>query len=106
VLLLSDGQLRDQFETELDAFLSAVDTVLPDPRALAHLPAAKLFAEIAKRARRRYREAGDFDPSLYGEKVRELIDEHTRAPARRRWNTRSATTSASTSVRTRSATAA
>ena len=29
------------------------------------------------RARRRYRiDDGDFDPSLYGEKVRELIDEH------------------------------
>ena len=40
-------------------------------------PTAKLFAEIAMRARRRYRiDDGTFDPSLYGEKVRELIDEH------------------------------
>lgn len=35
-----------------------------------------MFAEIAKRVRRRYRDTGDFDPTLYGEKVRELIDEH------------------------------
>jgi type I restriction enzyme, R subunit len=79
VQLLSDGQLRVQFETELDAFLSTIDVVLPRPAALPFLPAARLFAEIASRARRRYREAGDFDPSLYGEKVRELIDEHMTA---------------------------
>ena len=95
------------------------------PEALPFLPAARLFTEIATQARRRYRDGGDFDPSLYGAKVRELIDEHmaalgvnsmlppvsitdpeyadrsrasvVRAPARRRWSTRSATTSASTS---------
>jgi type I restriction enzyme, R subunit len=74
--LLADGQLRDRFDTELSLFLATIDTVLPMPEAGPFLPAANLFAEIAKRARRRYRDAGDFDPSLYGEKVRELIDEH------------------------------
>ena len=77
VALLEDGQLRDKFEVDLKKFLSTVDTVLPLPDAAPYLPAAKLFAEIALRARRRYRiDDGTFDPSLYGEKVRELIDEH------------------------------
>jgi type I restriction enzyme, R subunit len=79
VELLADGQLRDRFETELQRFLSTVDTVLPMPEAGPFLPAAKLFTEIAKRVRRRYRDTGEFDPSLYGEKVRELIDEHMTA---------------------------
>ncbi|MGH3171609.1 MAG: hypothetical protein ACRDN0_37825 [Trebonia sp.] len=76
VQLLADGQIRDRFETELNRFLGTVDTVLPLPAAREFLPDAGLFAEIATRSRRRYRETGDFDPSLYGEKVRELIDEH------------------------------
>jgi type I restriction enzyme R subunit len=76
VLLLADSRIRGEFETELAQFLSTIDVVLPMPAALAYMPAAKLFAEIAARARRQYRESGDFDPSLYGEKVRELIDEH------------------------------
>lgn len=76
VLLLADGPLRDRFETELSRFLKTIDTVLPMPAAREFLPDAKLFAEVAARTRRRYRETGDFDPSLYGEKVRELIDEH------------------------------
>ena len=76
VLLLADGAIRDRFEAELSGFLATVDTVLPLPKAREFLPDARLFAEIATRARRRYREDGDFDPSLYGEKVRELIDEH------------------------------
>ena len=51
--------------------------MLPLPDVRPYLPDAKLFAEIALRARRRYRiDGGDFDASLYGEKVRELIDEH------------------------------
>lgn len=40
------------------------------------VPAARLFAEIARRTRRRYRLDAGFDPSLYGAKVRELIDQH------------------------------
>ena len=49
------AQLRDRFETELNRFLATVDTVLPLPEAGPYLPDAKLFAEIAMRARRRYR---------------------------------------------------
>jgi type I restriction enzyme, R subunit len=76
VELLADGQLRDRFEAELNQFLATIDTVLPLPEAAPFLDAANLFAEIARRIRRRYRTDGDFDPSLYGAKVRELIDAH------------------------------
>jgi type I restriction enzyme R subunit len=76
VQLLAEGQLRDEFETELKRFLATLEIVLPDPAAAPFLDAAKLYAEIAQRTRRRYRLDGDFDPSLYGAKVRELIDQH------------------------------
>ena len=77
VELLEDGPLRDRFEVELKKFLDTIDTVLPLPDAGPYLGDARLFAEIAMRARRRYRiDDGTFDPSLYGEKVRELIDQH------------------------------
>jgi type I restriction enzyme R subunit len=80
VELLEDGALRDRFEVELKKFLDTVDTVLPLPDAGPYLGDARLFAEIAMRARRRYRiDDGSFDPSLYGEKVRELIDQHLEA---------------------------
>jgi hypothetical protein len=57
-------------------FTGILDSVLPRPDALPFIDAAKLYAEIARRTRRRYRLDGDFDPSLYGAKVRELIDQH------------------------------
>jgi type I restriction enzyme R subunit len=77
VLLLGDPQLRDRFEAELKRFLGTVDTVLPNPAVRPYLADARLFAEIQLRARRRYRiDDGEFNPSLYGEKVRELIDDH------------------------------
>jgi type I restriction enzyme, R subunit len=77
VALLEDEQLRDRFEADLKRFLSTVDTVLPLPDARPYLAGAKLFAEIALRSRRRYRvDNGGFDPTMYGEKVRALIDEY------------------------------
>lgn len=77
VELLEDGPLRDRFEVDLKRFLTTVDTVLPDPAVKPYLADAYLFAQIAAEARRRYRiDDGIFDPSLYGEKVRELIDRH------------------------------
>jgi hypothetical protein len=77
VHLLADPQLFDRFEVELRKFLATVDKVLPRPDVKPFIPDSRLFAEIQLRARRRYRiDDGDFDPSLYGEKVRELIDQH------------------------------
>jgi type I restriction enzyme R subunit len=76
LLLLDEPQLFDRFEAELKRFLGTVDTILPNPAVTPYLADARLFAEIQRRARRRRRIDGDFDLSLYGEKVRELIDDH------------------------------
>lgn len=79
--LLSDEALRARFGVLLKQFLSTLDTVLPRPEALPFVADAKRFGLIQKVARRRYRDdgLGDFDASLYGEKVRALIDEHVTA---------------------------
>lgn len=76
--VLSDEALRARFGVLLKQFLTTLDTVLPRPEALPFVRDAKRLGIIQKVARRRYRDdgTGDFDPSLYGEKVRALIDEH------------------------------
>jgi type I restriction enzyme R subunit len=76
--VLSDEALRARFGVLLKQFLTTLDTVLPRPEALPFVGNAKRLGIIQKVARRRYRDdgMGDFDPSLYGEKVRALIDEH------------------------------
>ena len=56
----------------------SMEIVLPRPEALPFVPDAKAFGTIAFAARRRYREVG-FDASLYGSKVRRLIDDHVEA---------------------------
>ncbi|RFU41387.1 type I restriction endonuclease subunit R [Actinomadura logoneensis] len=77
VLLLEEGVVFDRYEAELKRFLTTVNRVMPNPAVRPFLGDARLFAEIATRARRRYRvDGGEFDASLYGAKVRELIDEH------------------------------
>lgn len=76
VQLLADPALRDRFDADLKAFLASLDAVLPLPDAKPYIADAKLFGEIQLRMRRRYRDRDEFDPSLYGEKVRALIDEH------------------------------
>ncbi len=79
--VLSDEALRARFGVLLKQFLTTLDTVLPRPEALPFVADAKRLGIIQKVARRRYRDdgLGDFDPSLYGEKVRALIDEHVTA---------------------------
>jgi type I restriction enzyme R subunit len=79
--LLSDDALRARFGVLLKQFLTTLDTILPRPEALPFVPDAKRFGLIQRVARRRYRDHGldDFDASLYGEKVRALIDEHVTA---------------------------
>ncbi|SNT61569.1 type I restriction enzyme, R subunit [Actinomadura meyerae] len=80
VLSLEEGARFDRFEAELKRFLTTIDVILPEPIVSPYLPDATLYAEIAMRARRRYRvDGGDFDPSAYGAKVRDLIDEHLRS---------------------------
>jgi type I restriction enzyme R subunit len=65
----------------LKSFLTTLDTVMPRPEALPFVRDAKRLGIIQKVARQRYRDdgLGDFDTSLYGEKVRALIDEHITA---------------------------
>jgi type I restriction enzyme R subunit len=79
--LLADEALRAKFNVLLKSFLTTLDTVMPRPEALPFVRDAKRLGLIQKIARRRYRDEGmgDFDVSLYGEKVRALIDEHVTA---------------------------
>jgi type I restriction enzyme R subunit len=81
VEVLADEALRARFNVLLKSFLTTLDTVLPRPEALPYVRDAKRLGLIQKVARRRYRDDGasDFDVSLYGAKVRDLIDEHVTA---------------------------
>jgi len=79
VELLADERLRAAFEAALKQFTTSLEIVLPRPEALPHVPDAKAFGAIAFAARRRYRDSIGFDASLYGEKVRRLIDDHVEA---------------------------
>ncbi|MFJ8742366.1 type I restriction endonuclease subunit R [Embleya sp. NPDC127516] len=77
VLLLADGARFDRFEAELKRFLTTIDVILPEPTVRPYLKDATLYAEIALRAKRRFRvDGGEFDPAQYGAKVRQLLDDH------------------------------
>jgi type I restriction enzyme R subunit len=78
VEVLADERLRAAVEAALKLFTMSMEIVLPRPEALLFVPDAKAFGAIAFAARRRYREEG-FDASLYGAKVRRLIDDHVEA---------------------------
>jgi type I restriction enzyme R subunit len=78
VELLEDPALRARFDVDLKKLLVSLDIVLPRPEARPYVADAKLFGRIQVQVRLRYRDQGDgsFNPSLYREKVRQLIDEH------------------------------
>lgn len=77
VLLLTDGARFDRFEAELKRFLTTIDVILPEPIVRPYLNDATLYAEIALRAKRRFRiDGGEFDAGAYGAKVRQLLDDH------------------------------
>jgi type I restriction enzyme R subunit len=77
---LEDQALRARFNALLKRFLALLDTIMPRPEALPYAKDAKQFGLIQRIAARRYRDGLDgFDPSLYGAKVRRLIDEHITA---------------------------
>lgn len=78
VQLLEDERRRREFTNALKAFNRSLETVLPRPEAREFVPDAKAFGAIAEITRARYREDGGFDPSLYGGKVRDLIDRYVR----------------------------
>lgn len=79
VQLVEDDELRARFESALRKFLSTVDLVMPRHEAKPFLADARLYAVIGTWARARYQDTSDFDASLYGDKVRELIDRHVTA---------------------------
>jgi type I restriction enzyme R subunit len=76
---LADERLRAAFEAAFKLFTMSMEIVLPRPEALPFVPDAKAFGAIAFAARRRYRDETGFDASLYGGKVRQLIDGHIEA---------------------------
>jgi type I restriction enzyme, R subunit len=76
---LADERLRAAFEAAFKLFTMSLEIVLPRPEALPFVPDAKVFGAIAFAARRRYRDEAGFDASLYGSKVRRLIDDHVEA---------------------------
>ena len=78
VQLLADESRRRAFRNALKDFNRSLETVLPRPEAREFVPDAKSFGVIATLARARYREDDGFDPSLYGGKVRDLIDQYIR----------------------------
>ncbi len=76
--LFENPELRARFDIDVKRFLVSLDIVLPRPEARPLVADAKLFGKIQLHTRLRYRDQGNggFDPSLYREKVRQLIDEH------------------------------
>ncbi|MDF1597282.1 MAG: HsdR family type I site-specific deoxyribonuclease [Acidimicrobiia bacterium] len=76
--LFGNPELRARFDIDVKRFLVSLDIVLPRPEARPFVADAKLFGKIQLYTRLRYRDQGNggFDPSLYREKVRQLIDEH------------------------------
>lgn len=76
--LFANPLLRARFDIDVKRFLVSLDIVLPRPEARPFVADAKLLGKIQLHIRLRYRDQGNggFDPSLYREKVRQLIDEH------------------------------
>ena len=79
VTVLEDERRRVASAVALKQFLTTLDIVMPRPESLEYVADAKFFGMVQVTARRRYREGDTFDVSLYGEKVRNLIDDHVLA---------------------------
>jgi type I restriction enzyme, R subunit len=78
VQFLGDERLRAEFDVALGKLQDTYDTVSPRPAILPYVDDVVLFTEIQIAVRRRYRDTadGDFDPRVYKEQVRRLIDQH------------------------------
>ncbi|MFH7043525.1 type I restriction endonuclease subunit R [Paucibacter sp. JuS9] len=73
--VIADVKQRETFDVLLTLFLQAMNTVLPDARAMQYEPAAKRFAWLKAQARERFKDAS-LDLGNAGEKVRRLVNEH------------------------------
>jgi type I restriction enzyme R subunit len=76
VQLLEDEKLRTEFDDALKQFAETMEIVLPRLDAKPHIVPFKTFGNIQRQARHRYRDLNGFDVSLYGAKVRQLIDDY------------------------------
>jgi type I restriction enzyme R subunit len=66
---------RETFNVLLTLFLQALNTVMPDPRAVQYELPAKRLAWLKAQARERFKDA-TLDLGSAGEKVRRLVNEH------------------------------
>ncbi|MFD7162126.1 type I restriction endonuclease subunit R [Streptomyces violascens] len=74
---LSDPLLLGEFDELVRDFLTALNAVLPRPKALEYEDLAGRLGELQHIARRRYLDGRDqFSPRRYGAKVRQLISRH------------------------------
>lgn len=76
VQLLEDEKLRTEFDDALKQFAETMEIVYPRLEAKPHIVPFKTFGNVQRQARNRYRDLNGFDVSLYGAKVRQLIDDH------------------------------
>lgn len=77
---LEDEERRITYRKLLRDFLNTFDLLLPREATRRYQRPARLFGFIAQVAKQRFSEEEDgFDPSAYGERVAELIDEHVKA---------------------------
>ncbi|MEV7039224.1 HsdR family type I site-specific deoxyribonuclease [Amycolatopsis sp. NPDC051061] len=76
VQLLEDEKLRTEFDDALKQFAATMEIILPRLDARSHIVPLKTFGNIQRQARNRYRDLNGFDVSLYGAKVRQLIDDY------------------------------
>jgi type I restriction enzyme R subunit len=66
---------RETFNVLLTLFLQALNTVMPDPRAVQYEQPAKRLAWLKAQARERFKDA-TLDLGSAGEKVKRLVNEH------------------------------
>ena len=73
--VIKDPKSRETFDVLLTLFLQAMNSVLPDARAMEFSSAAKRLAWLKGQARERYKD-NSMDLGNAGEKVKRLINEH------------------------------
>ncbi|GAA4685856.1 HsdR family type I site-specific deoxyribonuclease [Streptomyces chumphonensis] len=74
---LADPLLLGEFDELVRDFLTALNAVLPRPRALDFERDARFLGEVQYLARQRYLDGqDDFSPRRYGAKIRQLISRH------------------------------
>lgn len=73
--VITDAKERETFSVLLMLFLQALNTVMPDPRAVQYELPAKRLAWLKAQARERFKDS-TLDLGSAGEKVKRLVNEH------------------------------